>query len=57
MLVSSPRGTPAAHSHDTSRLAHHYVIRVTLTLMALGMAYMQVAMQFGMIAMGQLPGM
>lgn len=52
-----PHQAPEAHSHDTGSSAHRSVISITLALMALGMAYMLVAMQFGMSVMGSMPGM
>ncbi|NMH97550.1 DUF5134 domain-containing protein [Pseudonocardia acidicola] len=51
---AAARPRPAVVVHGT---VHATWIRVTLALMALGMAYMLLAMQFGMGAMAGMPGM
>ena len=44
----------ASHHHVHDGSSHHAVIRATLAVMSLGMAYMLIAMQFGTASM---PGM
>jgi hypothetical protein len=59
----TPTGSAGKQSHRASRhhpdrgSSHHTVIRGTLTVMSMGMAYMLIAMQFGMAPMPGMPGM
>jgi hypothetical protein len=45
-----------SHHHLYHGSSHHAVIRATLTVMSMGMAYMLIAMQFGTASMPGMPG-
>jgi hypothetical protein len=49
--------TPAPSSSKQQCHAHRNLIRATLAMMSIGMAYMLIAMQFGTASMPGMPGM